>query len=274
MIKAQKLEIAQFRGIRKLTLDLKGGNFAVCGSNGTGKSGIVDALEFALTGNISRLSGRGTGELSLKGHAPHVDSRNDPDKARVILTAMIPSLGKQVTIERSVKTAEIAKITPNDPDVLAVVAQVRIHPEFALSRRELIRYVLSAPGDRAKEVQTLLRLDQVEDLRTALQKIANERDRQLKPLGREKALARDQLMKKLEIANLSAKDILEAVNPRRLPLGLLPIETLTSSTSLKDGLATTPTSKATPTRIPKFQATTEVKELRDSLATLTHADTI
>lgn len=273
MIKAQKLEIYEFRGIRKLTLNLKSANFAVCGPNGTGKSGIVDALEFALTGNISRLSGRGTGELSVKGHAPHVDSRNDPGKARVTLTAFIPSLGKQITIERSVKNPDDAKITPNDKDVLSIVAQVGMHPEFALTRRELIRYVLSAPGDRAKEVQTLLRLDQVEELRTALQAIANARDRQLKPLGSEKALARDQLIKRLEITELSAKSILDAVNPKRTLLGLLPIEVLTPTSSLKDGLATASSAKNASQKIPKVQATADIKQVQRCLASLTNAKT-
>ena len=33
MIKIEKIEIKEFRGIRDLTLDLKGKNFAVCGPN-------------------------------------------------------------------------------------------------------------------------------------------------------------------------------------------------------------------------------------------------
>src|SRR6266550_1823501 len=103
MIKVDRLEIHEFRGIRKLVLELNGRNFAICGPNGTGKSGVVDALEFALTGSISRLSGKGTGEVSVKNHAPHVDSRNDPEKARVILTATIVATGKRITIERTVK---------------------------------------------------------------------------------------------------------------------------------------------------------------------------
>ena len=65
MIYIQSITVEEFRGIREMTLDLKDKNFAVCGPNGTGKSGIVDALEFALTGNISRLSGRGTGDVSV-----------------------------------------------------------------------------------------------------------------------------------------------------------------------------------------------------------------
>src|ERR1700726_973034 len=86
MIKVLKIEAHEFRGIRALSIDFAGENFAICGRNGTGKSGIVDALEFGLTGNISRLSGKGTGDVSLKAHGPHVDSRNRPDKARVELT--------------------------------------------------------------------------------------------------------------------------------------------------------------------------------------------
>lgn len=272
MIKVEKLEIQEFRGIRKLKLNLNGSNFAVCGPNGTGKSGIVDALEFALTGNISRLSGKGTGEISVKAHAPHVDSRNDPDKARVILTASIPSLGKQVTIERSVKTADVVKITPNDEEVRAVIAQVGMHPEFALTRRELIRYVLSAPGDRAKEVQTLLRLDEVEDLRTALQKIANACERQLKPLGVERTAAKDQLIKKLGIADLDSKSILEAVNPKRVLLGLAPMETLTQTSSLKDGLATVSPSKIVQHRISKEQAIADIRQAQQCLASLSSSD--
>ena len=92
MIRVESITIREFRGIRDLTLDFKGNNFAICGPNGTGKSGVVDALEFALTGNVSRLSGEGKGDVSLKQHAPHVDRRNDPDKARVTVQVAIPSL--------------------------------------------------------------------------------------------------------------------------------------------------------------------------------------
>src|ERR1051326_2368232 len=173
MIRAKSLTIQEFRGIRNLTLDLGGANFAVCGPNGTGKSGIVDALEFALTGNISRLAGSGTGGLSVKEHGPHVDSRNKPDKACVTLTVHIPSLKKDATILRKVRDHKKPTITPLDADIQTVFATVALHPEFALSRREIIKYVLAEPGKRAREVQELLRLDEVDALRATLQRIAN-----------------------------------------------------------------------------------------------------
>lgn len=102
MIQVESVTIHEFRGIRNLTLNLGGKNFAVCGPNGTGKSGIVDALEFVLTGNVSRLLGSGTGGLSVKDHGPHVDSRKHPDQASVTILLSIPSLNKQATMKRTV----------------------------------------------------------------------------------------------------------------------------------------------------------------------------
>jgi predicted ATP-dependent endonuclease of OLD family len=163
MIRIEKIHIHEFRGIRDLTLQLEGKNFAACGPNGTGKSGIVDAIEFALTGNISRLSGSGTGGLTVKQHGPHVDSRDKPEQAFVELEVSIPALkGKKATIKRVVKNAGTPNISPADKDVLDVCEMVALHPEFVLSRREIIQYVLSEPGKRSKEVQALLRLDDIE----------------------------------------------------------------------------------------------------------------
>jgi DNA repair exonuclease SbcCD ATPase subunit len=82
------------------------------GPDGTGKSGIVDAMEFALTGGISRLSGEGTGGLSVKARGPHVDSRNKLEAASVTLNVLIPSLGnKKARIHRSVKAASVPGVT-------------------------------------------------------------------------------------------------------------------------------------------------------------------
>src|SRR5213593_3922711 len=136
MIKVESIRIEEFRGIRDLTLPLKGRNFAVCGPNGTGKSGVVDALEFGLTGNISRLSGEGSDNVSVKEHAPHVDSRNAPERAKVTITATIPGLGKTVTITRTVKSPTTPVISPADSAAMAMLKQLERHPEFVLTRRE------------------------------------------------------------------------------------------------------------------------------------------
>src|SRR5450756_2169673 len=103
MIHVKTVHIEEFRGIRSLDLELDGKNYGICGPNGTGKSGGVDAIEFWITGDVSRLSGQGTGSVSVKAHAPHVDQQDHPERASVTITADIPSLGKPVKLHRSVQ---------------------------------------------------------------------------------------------------------------------------------------------------------------------------
>lgn len=268
MIQIETIEIREFRGIRDLKLDLGGKNFATCGPNGTGKSGIVDAIEFALTGNVSRLTGSGTGGLSVKDHGPHVDSRNKPEKAEVSLSVIIPSLNnKKATIRRTVKAASAPTITPGDADVKAAFDNVKLHPEFVLSRREIIRYVLAEPSKRSKEITALLRMDDIEKLRVSLQKIANACERELPTLDRLEKDAVKQLRDALGIAELTASAVLAAVNPKRELLGLAPLAALEATTSLKDGLATA-TGEQVQARVAKAQAKADVDKIQDALKTL------
>ena len=271
MIRVESLTIREFRGVRDLTLDFKGKSFAICGPNGTGKSAVVDALEFVLTGNVSRLSGEGRGDISLKQHGPHVDRRSDPDKARVTVKVTIPSLNKTITIERSVKTPAAAHVTPNDPAVLEVLGQVKAHPEIVLSRRELIRYVLATPGKRAEEVQALLHLDQVEQVRVGLQKIANSCEKQLPPIDTAVTLARENLLRALGISELTKEKMLAAANAQRAILGLPMLADLIESMSLKDGMATPGPAK--PQLIPKTQALADIRAGREALAEITSVAT-
>lgn len=268
MIRIEKIHVHEFRGVRDLTLDLKGQNFAACGPNGTGKSGIVDAIEFALTGSISRLSGSGTGGLSVKAHGPHVDSRNKPDQSFVTLDVIIPSLGdKKASIHRTVKAAGTPTITPSDADVKAAFDNVNLHPEFVLSRRELIRYVLSEPGQRSKEVQALLRLDDIEKLRAVLQKISNACTRDLQPLERAEKDAITHLLSALGVPQLTKASVIGAANPMREILGLSVLTDLGATTSLKDGLATATTGVGA-SRVPKAQAAGDLVTLTAALEKL------
>lgn len=271
MITVKSITIKEFRGIRDLTLDLGGKNFAVCGPNGTGKSGIVDALEFALTGSISRLSGTGTGGLSVKEHGPHVDSRNRPKDASVTIKVHIPSLKKDAAITRSVHDAKKPVIVPDDDDVQKALTSVALHPEFVLSRRELIRYVLAEPANRSKEVQALLRLNEVESLRALLQKISNAAKSQAKYCNESKATASNSLLRALNIPKLSVLAVLEAGNTKRTVLGLAPLTALDQDTSLKDGITTVAAGQA-PTRIVKASAVDDLKILDEWKAHIATAE--
>jgi len=72
VIQIEALRIIGLRGIRELKIKPKRKSFVISGGNGSGKSGVVDAIEFALTGGISRLAGKRTVGLTVLRHGPHV----------------------------------------------------------------------------------------------------------------------------------------------------------------------------------------------------------
>jgi len=168
VIQIQSITIRELRGIRELTIHTNGKSFVISGPNGSGKSGVVDAIQFGLTGDISRLSGKGTVGLTVQRHGPHVDKRDDPEAAEVSLTLLVPDTGKTVVLKRNVKTAKTFTLTPEDPKVRALLEEVTLHPELTLSRREIIKYILVEAGERSKEIQTLLKLDDVGEIRGIL----------------------------------------------------------------------------------------------------------
>ncbi|MGV2103873.1 AAA family ATPase [Rhizobium sp. 21-4511-3d] len=268
MIRIEKIEIRKFRGIIDLTIEPGGSNFAACGPNGTGKSGIVDAIEFALTGGISRLSGRGTGGLSVKLHGPHVDFRNTPEEASVTLHVTLPSLGgKKARITRTAGSPAYPKIEPSTQDVRNAFHHVAQHPEFALSRRELIRYVLAEPKDRATEVQALLRLEHVEKLRATLFKISNRLSREVSPLKLVDDDARQHFLDAVQLASFSTDGVLSAINSQRTLLGVQALTKLTATTDFLEGLEDTSVAPAAP-KINKELALSDLKALRENLEIL------
>jgi ABC-type multidrug transport system ATPase subunit len=220
VIKILKLHIEEFRGIRKLDLELKGDSFVVHGPNGSGKSGVVDAVGFALTGTIARLTGTGTGGLSVQKHGPHVHRRDDPGAAKVALTFRDPASGQVGTIERTVKHPASFKLTPDTPELRAVLNTVEQHPELTLSRREIIKFILAEAGKRAVEVQALLQLDSLDTqrkaLRTAMSKVAKD------VTAAEAALAnaRSAVSRHLDIPTLTPSEVLRIINEKRLVLDL------------------------------------------------------
>lgn len=233
MIRIESVRIEKFRGIRELDLDLKGENFGICGPNGTGKSGVVDAVEFVLTGSVSRLTGTGTAEISVRRHAPHVKEKDDPERSRVTLKARVPSLGKSIEISRSVGSPSECSVSPDDAETRAVVDEMGSHPEFVLSRREIIRYILVEAGKRARDVQELMRFAEIEETRKALKTVANAALREKNDGEQEKTSSREQLLQLQGLEESDAESVLRVVNSRRAVLSLSPLE------KIEDGAAFT-----------------------------------
>lgn len=238
MIKLESVHIEEFRGIRTLDIDFGQKCFAISGPNGSGKSGVIDAIEFCLTGEIKRLTGSGTKGISVSEHGPHVDKVKFPDASFVELKVYLPKLGKSATIKRSIKAAKKPEVTPDEPAVREVLDAVAAHPEITLSRRDIIRFILTEPSKRSQEIQALLKLDELGDTRAALYTAQNKLQRSYSQATSSSQDAKDALIRHLQIERPNAELVLSTINEKRVLLGLEEIKALTQETQLDAGLET------------------------------------
>lgn len=237
MIKLEFVQIEEVRGIRKLEIDFEKETFAICGPNGSGKSGVIDAIEFALTGQISRLTGKGTKGITIGEHGPHVDKSKFPDAAFVSLRVFLSEIGKSATITRKIAAPNKLSIEPPDQDVVQALLEVSAHPEIALSRREILRFILVEPTARSQEIQALLKLEGIGDTRAALNTARNRLQGTQRGSSANLEACKAALSRHLQLEALQAPGLLEAVNKRRKILGVAEIDVLTTDTRLDEGIA-------------------------------------
>jgi hypothetical protein len=236
VIQIEAIRIQELRGVREMEIKPRRKSFVISGPNGSGKSGVVDAIQFGLTGEISRLMGKGTVGLSLQRHGPHVDRRDDPAMAEVWLTLYIPETKKTAVLKRNVKTAKSFTLEPDDPEIRAAIEEVARHPEFILSRREIIKYIIVEAGERSKEIQALLKLDEIGNIRSVLSTAKNRLTTAHASAKRDLETANDALRRHLDIKTLTKESILDAVNAHRKTLGLSEIQEWKPNTSVNVGV--------------------------------------
>lgn len=235
MIQLERIQIEEFRGIRSIDLGLSSKSFVVYGPNGSGKSGIVDGIDFALTGSIARLTGEGTAGVTVQRHAPHVHKRDDPGAATVSLTVRNTDTGATAVLSRSVKNAAAFTLTPDTPEMRAALAEAMEHPELSLSRRELIKYIVAKPGERAAEVQALLKLDQIDSIRKSLKTASSKATAEERTAASEHRLAEQSFQQHLGLNSLLSTEVLREINARRTTLQLAALDDLTVDTDLMVG---------------------------------------
>ncbi len=190
-----------------------------------------------MSGSIHRLLGAGTGGVTLLKHGPHVLKRDDPGAAVVELTVKDIVTGDTAIIRRSIKDPNNFALTPDTAPMRASIAEAQAHPELTLSRREIIKYVLSQPGARAQEVQALLKLDRLDEFRKLLKSALTKTSGALNIATAEKSTAETNFAAHLGIGELLVGEITREVNQRRTILGAEALVDITIGTNLEEGLA-------------------------------------
>lgn len=162
-MKILELKIENVRGIVDFTIKPNGENVIIHGPNGSGKSAVVDAIDFLLTGDMSRLSGRGTRGISLKEHGPHIEHK--PKDAIVTAKIKLQGFEKPITIQRKILKPKDLILIQGDPKAFEEIKKLMSNTQNILSRDEILKYIASEAGKRAEEVQAVLNIEEIEDLR-------------------------------------------------------------------------------------------------------------
>ncbi len=232
-MKLLELEIHNFRGIRNLIIAPQGNNFLIHGPNGSGKSAVVDALDFLLTGNISRMTGKGTKGITLKKHGPHVDySAKDADIRAIV---QIHGIEEPVEIQRTLSDPNKLICDDSIQELIKPVLELASRGQHVLTRREILNYVNSDSSTRGKQIQTLLKITDVEETRNKLVKVRNTlKNNHLSAKSSLNTIS-TAINSNIGIKHFDEEKILDFVNANRKILGGNPLKNLKSNI-LKEGI--------------------------------------
>lgn len=232
-MKVLELEINNFRGIKNLKINPEGKNFMIIGPNGSGKSAVVDAMDFLLTGQISRMTGKGTKGITLKKHGPHID--HSPHDANVRAIVQIPGVEEPIEIQRTLDSPNNLICDNSVRENLKPVLELATRGQHVLTRREILNYVNADPGTRGKQIQTLLKITNVEKTRSTLNQVKNTLKNN--HTAKESALKTisSTLCNNIGIETFDTTKILNFTNLNRKILDGKPLEKL-SSEKLKEGI--------------------------------------
>jgi hypothetical protein len=222
-----ELDIENIRGIPKLSLKPNGKSFAIWGPNGSGKSAVVDAIDFLLTGSVSRLTGEGTAGITLTKYGPHIDHM--PADARVRALVQFPDVRRPVELRRCIAHPGTLECDAGSEPSIGPIIALAQHGQFVLTRREILKYITADAGTRAQEIQDLLSLTEIEEIRKSFVKTQNDLDKERQAAKRQVDVSRGAINATVQ-ARLYREDVvLQVANENRGLLAGQPIMVLRSA---------------------------------------------
>lgn len=217
-MKIQKLEIKHLRGITELKIEPKGKSFVVYGANGSGKSAVIDALDFLLTGKIARLSGEGTEGVSLRDHGPHIDA-TDLDKVIVSAEIIIPSIPDAILLTRKMKKPSELIYDSKFAAQLKPIIELLNRGQYVFTRREILKLITAKSSTRAQEIQKVLKLSELEEIRTNLVKVYNEYKKEHKTAEDNVKKSENEVNSITGYEKYKDSEVLQFINEQRKKLG-------------------------------------------------------
>lgn len=229
-MKLHELHIEKFRGIVDLTLKFNGHNATIVGHNGTGKSAIVDAIDFLLTGRITRLEGEGTKELKFEECSVHVGY--DIKDAKV--SAVIEGSSGLFKVSRSLKSKKVTIDEKNKAEFEKMCSYAEKNAQHYLSRRELLKFISSTSSTRSEQIDILIDTKGITKISKGLDRYSSNIEKQYDQFQKQYETDKTNYLRLLNI--ISEDEALDVVNEKRKILGYGAITDLSKDTIL-DGIS-------------------------------------
>lgn len=227
------LNINNTRGIKSLEIFPDGKSFVIWGPNGSGKSAVVDAIDFLLTGRITRLEGSGTGGITLNQHGPHIDCQ--PESASVSADIIIPGHSDPISISRFMDNPGTLIYPEELENLLDPILNLAKKGQHVLSRRDILKFITSSPSSRAEGIQILLNITDIDSIRGNLVWVRGKTDRDIGVAKTTLASAQALITTTIQAEAYDADLIRDFVNSKREILGADPIDSVTANL-LKEGI--------------------------------------
>ncbi|UJG43126.1 MAG: AAA family ATPase [Candidatus Heimdallarchaeum endolithica] len=155
--KIKKVKINSLRGIRDLELQIDGKKLLIYGENGTGKSSIVDAIEFFFSGTISHLKGvRG---ISLQNHGPHIHFEKDDMNVEITFNP------GNITLTRNFS------FMSSPPEHLKSYFQITQKSAFILRRSQVLEFIISRPAERFRAIGSIIGIESLDNIELEMKKV-------------------------------------------------------------------------------------------------------
>lgn len=152
-LKIDTIQIRNFRGVRCIDLPVQGHNLIIAGENGAGKSSIVDALEYYLTGRVKQLEGRI--DVDQRQCIPNL--KGGPTEVTVDFRGVSPEA--RITIGYPGRSGTI-------PSSLQPFFDIAAKRAFVLRRHQVLQFINARDSERYEQISQLIglgALDAVDD---------------------------------------------------------------------------------------------------------------
>lgn len=209
--KIDRITVQNFRGIRHLNLPVNGRNLIILGENGSGKSSIVDALEYYFTDRVSQLEGRS--DVSKWQSIPNLNG--GPTAVALTFNGAHPG-------------QEIAKSFPkgriNVPKPLKSFFDLTHKCAFILRRAQLLNFINARDAERYRQVSQLINLGELDKIEQNWKKACGEKEKEVIRLVDQEGDIFERLAELTGYPVSSEEALIKAVNDLLIQPQLPPID--------------------------------------------------